>query len=106
MIPLREPVTVTFCAAETVPVVAAKLALLWLAATFTLAGIVNAALLLLKDTVVLLATAWFNATMQVLEALLPRVEGEQDTEVSCAGALAVRVNAWARPLSAAVSNAV
>ena len=57
MMPLREPVSVTFCAVATVPVVAAKLALLWLAATTTLDGIVNDPLLLLKDTVVALATA-------------------------------------------------
>ena len=106
MTPFREAVTVTFWAVETVPVVAAKVALLWLAATLTLAGTVKEALLLLKDTVVMLAAAWFNDTVQVLDALLPRVEGEQDTEVNCAGALAVRVKAWASPFSEAVSNAV
>ena len=57
MTPFKEAVTVTFCAPETVPVLAAKVALLWLAATFTLAGTVRAALLLLKETVVVLAVA-------------------------------------------------
>jgi hypothetical protein len=104
--PLSEPVTVTFCAVETVPVVAARVALLWLAATLILAGTVKAALLLLKETVVVLAAGWFNDTVQVLDALLPRVDGEQDTEVSCAGAFAVRVNAWAKPFRDAETSAV
>ena len=104
--PLRDAVTVTFCAVETVPAVAEKVAVLWLAARLTLAGKVKDVLLLLKDTVVALAAAWFNDTVQVLEALLPRVDGAHDTEVRCAGALAVRVNAWANPFRAAVSNAL
>ena len=106
MTPLSDPVTVTFCAAETVPVVAAKVALLWPAATFTLAGTLKATLLLLKETVVMLAAAWFNDTVQVLDALLPRVDGEHDTDVSRAGAFAERVNAWASPFKAAASNAL
>ncbi len=48
--PFREPLTVTFCAVPTVAVVAANVALLWLAATVTLAGTVNAPLLVLKVT--------------------------------------------------------
>ena len=66
----------------TVPVVAANVALLCAAPTVTLAGTVKAALLLLKDTVVAPEAALFNETVQVLEALLPRVDGAQDTEVS------------------------
>ena len=39
-----------------------------------------------------LVAALFNETVQVLDALLPSDEGEQDTELSCAGALPVSVN--------------
>ena len=72
--------------------VAAKVAVFWLAETITLAGMVKAGLLLFKETVELLMAALFNVTVQVLDALLPSDVGEQDTEVSCAGALPVRVN--------------
>jgi hypothetical protein len=67
-------------------------ALLWFAVMLTLAGTVNDALLLLSETVVELAAALFRDTVQVLDALLPSELGEQDTEVSCAGALPVSVN--------------
>ena len=73
-------------------VVATKLAVLWPAATVTLAGILKAALLLFKATVELVIAFLFSATVQVLTELLPRVEGEQPTEESCAGALAASVN--------------
>ena len=45
-------------------------------------------------------------TVQVVVALLDRVDGEQDTELSCAGALAVRVKFWETPFRLAVSRAV
>ena len=45
-------------------------------------------------------------TVQVVEALLPRADGEQDTEVSCAGALAVSVKLWEPPFRLALSSAV
>ena len=57
----------------------------------TLGGTVNDPLLLLRDTTVELTAALFKDTVQVLEALLPRAVGEQDTEVSCAGALPASV---------------
>jgi hypothetical protein len=79
---LREPVTVTFWATLTVAVVAAKVALLWVALTVTLAGTVNAPLLLLRKTTVELVAALFRDTVQVLDALLPSEAGEQDTELS------------------------
>ena len=66
----------------TVPEVAVKLAVLWPVATVTLAGTVSTALLLASETVAALAAAWFNVTVQVLDALLPRVEGAQANEVS------------------------
>jgi hypothetical protein len=75
----------------TVAVVAAKVALLWLSATVTLAGTVSEALLLPKETTIALVAALFSETVQVLDALLPSDEGEHDTEESCAGALPVSV---------------
>ena len=104
--PLREAVTVTFWTLETVAVVAAKVAVLWLAATVTLAGMAKAPLLLLKETVALPMAALFRDTVQVLDALLPSVEGEQSIEESCAGALAARVKVWEAPFRAAARIAV
>ena len=91
MTPLRVPVTVAFCATLTVAVVAEKLALLWLAATVTLAGPVSDTLLLLTETVVALVAALFKLRVQVLDALLLSALGEQLNEDSCAGATAVSV---------------
>jgi hypothetical protein len=76
----------------TVPVVAAKVALDWLALTVTLAGTVSAPLLLPKETTVELVAALLRDTVQVLDALLPSELGEQETELSCAGAFPVSVN--------------
>ena len=90
----------------TVAVVAAKVALLWLAPTVTLPGTVNDPLLLPKVTTLALVAALFNVTVQVLDALLPKLDGEQDTDDSCADAFPVRVNVCGAPLSDAVSNAV
>jgi hypothetical protein len=106
LIPFKDAVTVTFCAVVTVPVVAAKVVLLWLAPTVTLAGTVSDPLSLLKVTPTALAAALFNVTVQVLDALLPKLEGEQDTDESCAGALAESVNVCDAPFKEAVSNAV
>ena len=86
--------------------VAAKVALVWVAPTVTLAGTVNDPLLLPKVTTLALAAALFNVTVHVLDELLPKLEGEQDTEVSCAGAFAVRVNVCDAPFREALSNAV
>ena len=63
-------------------------------------------LLLERDTVVVLLAAWFSVTVQVLEALLPRVEGEQASAESCAGAVALSMNVWEPPLRLPVSRAV
>ena len=92
MMPFNDAVTVTFCATLTVPELAVKGALLWFAETVTLAGTVNAPMLLLNETVVALAAALVKDTVQLLDALLPSDVGEQDTELSCAGALPVSVN--------------
>ncbi len=104
--PFREPVTVIFWAVLTVAVVAAKVALLWVAPMVTLAGTVSDPLLLLKATVAALVAALFNETVQVLDALLPNEDGEQDTEVSCAGALAVSVKVCVAPFNEAERRAV
>ena len=73
-------------------VVAANVAVLWLAATVTLAGTVRAALLLFKAIVEFTTAALFNVTVHVLDALLPKARGAQASEVSMAGAAAPRVN--------------
>ena len=57
----------------------------------TLPGTVTFALLLASETVAALMAALFNVTVQVLDALLPRVEGAQASEESCAGATALKV---------------
>jgi len=66
----------------TFPEVAAKVALLWPDATATLAGTVSNPLLLASATVAALVAALFNVTVQVLDVLLPRVDGAQPTDVS------------------------
>jgi hypothetical protein len=57
LIPLKEAVTVTFCAVVTVAVVTVNVALLWVAPTVTLAGTVSDPLLLLKVTPLAVAAA-------------------------------------------------
>jgi hypothetical protein len=89
----------------TVPDVAVKVALLWPSATVTLAGTVSNPLLLASDTVAALRAALFNVAVQVLEALLPRVEGAQASEDSCAGATALSVKVCEPPFRLAVSRA-
>ncbi len=103
--PFRVAVTVALWLLLTVPAAAVKVALLWPVATVTLAGTASNPLLLASETVAALMVALFNVTVQVLDALLPKVEGAQATEVSCAGAAALRVKAWEAPLRVAVSNA-
>lgn len=89
----------------TVPEAAVKVALLWPDATTTLAGTVSDALLLKSATVAALAAALFKVTVQVLDELLPSVEGAQANDVSCAGALAVTVKVCEAPFKVAVSRA-
>jgi hypothetical protein len=47
-----------------------------------------------------------NVTVQVLDALLPKLEGEHDTDESCGGALAESVKPCDAPFRDAVNNAV
>jgi len=104
--PLKVAVTVAFWLLFTVPEDAVKVALLWLDATTTLAGTVSNALLLASVTVAALVAALVKVTVQMLDALLPSVEGAQATELSCAGALAVRVKVCEEPFRVPVSTAV
>jgi hypothetical protein len=68
-----------------------KVALLWPNATVTLAGTVSNPLLLASETVAALSAALFNVTVQVLDALLPKVDGAQASDESCAGATRLSV---------------
>jgi hypothetical protein len=89
--PPRVAVTMALWLLLTVPEVAVKVAVLWPDATVTLAGTVSNPLLLASETVAALVAALFNVTVQVLDALLPRLEGAQATDVSVAGATRFRV---------------
>ena len=89
----------------TVPEVAGKVAVLCPNATVTLAGTVSSALLLASVTGDALRAALFKVTVQVLEALLPKVEGAQASDESCAGATALSVKVFEPPFRVAVSKA-
>ena len=106
--PFKVAVTVAFWLLLTVPEVAVKVALICPEATVTVGGTVSNPLVLASDTIAALVAAWFKVTVQVLDPLLPSVEGAQVSDVSCAETLAVaeRVKVWERALSVAVSTAV
>jgi hypothetical protein len=89
-----------------VPAVAANVAVLWPDVTVTLDGTVSNPLLLARETVAALVAALFNVTVQVLDALLPRVEGAQATDVSCAGATRLNVLVFVTPPALAVTTPV
>lgn len=74
----------------------------------TLVGTESNPLSLTRETITVLGAALPKAAVQTLEALLARVDGEQDSELSWAGALPVAVSAKVRemPFKVAVSNAV
>ena len=61
------------------------------------------ALLLDSVTVAALVAALFKVTVQVLDALLPRVEGAQASELSCAGATRLMVLVRFTPAALAVT---
>jgi hypothetical protein len=73
-----------------------------------LAGTVSNPVLLASATVDALAAAGFNVTVQVLEALLPKIEGPQTSDVSWAGAgaAALSTKLWETPFRVAVSRAL
>jgi hypothetical protein len=103
--PFSVAVTVAVWFVATVPLVAVNVALLCPAATVTAASTGSAALLLLSETTVALATALLSDTVQLLLALPARLVGEHDTDVRCAGALAVSVKVWVPPPKLATSRA-
>jgi hypothetical protein len=70
----------------------------------TLAGTVSNPLLLARDTVAALRAALFNVTVQVLEALLPKVDGAQDSDESWAGATRFSVLVRFTPPALAVTT--
>ena len=74
--------------------------------TATLLGTLKDPLLLLNRTGVEFITVRLRVTVQVLDALLPNVEGAHASDVSCAAALAVRVKVWETPLTVAVNTEV
>ncbi len=80
--PLRVAVTMALWLVLTTPEAAAKVLLLWPTATVTLAGTVSNPLLLARVMMAALVAALFKVTVQVLEALLPKVEGAQASELS------------------------
>jgi hypothetical protein len=104
--PFSDAVTVTFCALLTVAVVAGNRTLLWFAAIVTVGGTDSDALLLFMETMTALIAALFNETVQLVDELLPSDVGEHDTELSCAGALAVSVKVCKVPLRDAARSAV
>jgi len=89
-----------------VPLVAAKVALVCPAATVTLVGTGKIVLLLLRPTITELAGALLSDTVQVVDALLVSVDGEQDRAVSCAGVPRFKVNVGAFAPVPAVTIAV
>jgi hypothetical protein len=105
LMPLRVAVTVAFWVLLTEPEVAEKVALLWPDVTVTLAGTVSNPLLLASVTVVALVAALFKVTVQVLEALLPRVAGAQASELSWAAATRLMVLVRFTPPALAVTIA-
>lgn len=106
--PLMVAVTVALWLLLMVPEVAAKVALVCPGAMATLVGTESNPLPLTSETITVLVAALFKAAVQVLEALLAKVDGEQDSELSWAGALPVTASANVRetPFKVAVSVAV
>ena len=102
---LRVAVTTAFWLLLTVPDVAVNVAVLWPSATVTLAGTVSNPLLLASETAEAAVAALSSVTVQVLDALLPRVEGAQASDESWAGATRLSVFVRLAPLRLAVMTA-
>ena len=97
--PLAVAVTVTFWAALTAAVVAAKLALVCPAPTVTLCGTVRTGEPLAIATTTALGAAMFSDMEQLLAALLEMLLGLQEIPVSCGtGAVAESVKDCVAPL--------
>jgi len=80
--PLSVAVMLAFCAELRFPVVAETVVLVWPVKIVTLAGTESAAVLLARATDMELVAAALSETVQVLDALLPKVEGAQEIPVS------------------------
>lgn len=103
--PLRVAVTVAFWVLLTDADATANVALPCPEATTTLEGTVSNPLLLTSATVDALVAALFKVTVQVLDALLPRVAGAQASELSWAGATRLMVLVRFTPPALAVTIA-
>ena len=91
------------------PEVAVKVAVLWPDATVTLAGTVSNAVVARERNGCCIVAAGFNVIVQVLDALLPSVEGAQVTDVNAGGteaAAAVSVKLCEIPLSGSQQGAL
>ncbi len=63
----------------------------WPETTVTVAGTESNPLLLPSATTAAPLATLFNVTVQVLDALLPRVDGRQASELGCGGATRLNV---------------
>ena len=72
----------------------------------TLDGTASAAALLLIATTIEPVAALLSDTVHVLDALLPKLDGAQDTDTSCAGATRLNVTVFAGAPVPAVTTAV
>jgi hypothetical protein len=72
----------------------------------TLDGTVSTAALLLIVTITALVAGLLSDTLHALDALLPKVEGVQRIEVSCAGAGGFNVTVTAVPSVPAITTAI
>jgi hypothetical protein len=89
--PFHDAVTVAEALAAKTPVVAINVVDVCPEAMETFDGTVTAALLLLIETVAPFAEALESDTVQVLSELLPKVDGEQARELSCAVAVTISI---------------
>jgi hypothetical protein len=71
----------------------------------TFAGTVRAALVLLSATVAVFGPVLLSETVQVLDALLPNVDGAQEREVSCGWLHSVNVELADPPFRLAETTA-
>jgi hypothetical protein len=104
--PFKVAVTMALWLLLTVPEVAVKVALPWPEAKTTLAGKASTPLLLASTTVAALVAGLFKVIVQMLDELLPRVEGVHASEVSCAGATRLMVLVRFTPPALAVTTAL
>jgi hypothetical protein len=99
-------VNVALCLTVTVPVIAEKVALLWPACAVTLPGTETIPLLLPSGITVAPVAAWLSDSVHMLDELPPNVEGAQERDVCCAGAIKSSVLVSETPPPLAVRTAV